>query len=58
MIISIVNFTNERLKDVDVLKAMRAINRQIDFVTIEAQHSDSVANRRMIELVQSLNRSR
>jgi hypothetical protein len=30
MIISVVNFTNERLKDVDVLKALRAINRQIE----------------------------
>ena len=47
----------ERPRDIGYLSNW-AINRQIDFVTIEAQHSDSVANRRMIELVQSLNRSR
>lgn len=42
----------ERPRDIGYLSNW-AINRNIDFITVEAQHSDSLSNRRLIELVQS-----
>ena len=45
----------ERPRDIGYLSNW-AINKNIDFITIEAQQSDAVSNRRKIELVQSLYR--
>lgn len=45
----------ERPRDIGYLSNW-AVNRNIDFITVEAQHSDNVSNRRMIEVVQNLYR--
>lgn len=45
----------ERPRDIGYLSDW-AVKKKIDFITVETQISDSVSNRRMIELVQSLYR--